>query len=490
MLDGGNRCTMISVNPTTSYRWKPLADLPGDPRELTSRELEALQLVWAEQKESLAQGGALEEFHRQLGREWSIETGIIEGVYTLDRGITRTLIELGINASLIPHEATDRDPELVARIVQDHSDTLEEMFAFVKGERALTAGYIKELHAALLRHQDTATAMDQFGNLFEKKLEKGSYKRLPNNPTRPDGLLHEYCPPEHVASELDRIIELHGKHVREVVPVEVEAAWLHHVFTQIHPFEDGNGRVARAIATLVFLKAELFPLVVTRDDRAKYIEALEIADQGDLKPLVALFTQIQKRAVVKAVAMASQARPAQTVEEAIGAARALLIAKGQIPPSEWERVKSTANGLFNVTVQRCHSVTQKLQQDIESVRPGFAFRIAPDSGAPPGLESVAAQLHYVANPKEFHRFVQITLRTEREARLTVSFHALGSQFRGLIAVSAFFEMRDNALSSPVAVTEDIFQINYKEDPSQAQNRFRPWLEAAIVKGLSLWRAKL
>ena len=37
------------------------------------------------------------------------------------------------------------------------------------------------------------------------------------------------------------------------VPLEVEAAWLHHRFTQIHPFEDGNGRVARALASLVFI---------------------------------------------------------------------------------------------------------------------------------------------------------------------------------------------------------------------------------------------
>jgi Fic family protein len=70
---------------------------------------------------------------------------------------------------------------------------------------------------------------------------------------------------------------------------------LHHAFTQIHPFEDGNGRVARALASLIFLKPSWFPVVVTRDDREKYIEALERADSGELRPLVALFVQSQRR---------------------------------------------------------------------------------------------------------------------------------------------------------------------------------------------------
>jgi Fic family protein len=97
--------------------------------------------------------------------------------------------------------------------------------------------------------------VDQLGRAFEKQLEKGQYKTEPNSPTRPDSLVHEYCPPEQVASEMDRLVAMHSEHDERGVPVEVEAAWFHHRFTQIHPFADGNGRVARAIASLVFIKA-------------------------------------------------------------------------------------------------------------------------------------------------------------------------------------------------------------------------------------------
>jgi hypothetical protein len=47
----------------------------------------------------------------RLAREWSIETGQIEGVYDIDRGTTQTLIERGINADLIPRQPSQKPPE-------------------------------------------------------------------------------------------------------------------------------------------------------------------------------------------------------------------------------------------------------------------------------------------------------------------------------------------------------------------------------------------
>jgi hypothetical protein len=37
------------------------------------------------------------------------------------------------------------------------------------------------------------------------------------------------------------------------------------------------------------------------------------------------------------------------------------------------------------------------------------------------------------------------------------------------------------------VTDDLFQVNYKEDFDAAERRFLPWLERALVKGLDQWR---
>jgi fido (protein-threonine AMPylation protein) len=355
----------------TIYKWRPISDLGSDPKSLTDGELESLRRIWADQKKDLTERGVLDEFDKRLRREWSIETGIIENVYTLDHGVTRTLIEKGIDAALIPHGASDRDSALVARIIQDHYDALQGMFGFVGGQRLLSTGYVKELHAALLRNQDTHTVVDQFGKAFEKQLEKGKYKSAPNSPTRADGSVHEYSPPEHVASEMDRLLLMHAEHEAQGIPTEVEAAWLHHRFAQIHPFADGNGRVARAIASLVFIKAGWFPLIVKRDEWTRYIEALEKADSDDLRPLAAMFVEAQRNAVIQATEVDLDVRPIGSADEAIVAARDRLRQRGSLPLMEWLAAKTNADNLIQSATKRFGQISEKVSQDI--VGKGFSL---------------------------------------------------------------------------------------------------------------------
>ena len=241
------------------HAWDFIRDYEPDPADLAQSELKHLAAVWQEQRERLETQDAFVRFHERLHREWAIETGLIERLYAFDRGVTQLLIERGIDAALIPH-GNGRQPESVAAMIEDHQAAVESIFRFVRGERPLSTGYVKEMHALMTRNQAWVEAADAQGRRISRvELIRGAYKQWPNNPLRPDGTIHEYCPPEHVAAEMDRLIELHERHMN--VPPEVEAAWLHHRFTQIHPFQDGNGRIARALATLVFVKAGWFPLV-------------------------------------------------------------------------------------------------------------------------------------------------------------------------------------------------------------------------------------
>lgn len=294
-------------NVPVAHSWRPIDDLPDDWQDLADPGLHRLARRWAEVREGVDLGGTIRDFSERLKREWAIETGLIERVYTLTRGITEVLIERGLREELIPSSATDRDPGLVYDMLQDHATAVDGLFDFVKRDRRLSTSYIKELHSVLLAHQESASARDIFGRRVEVPLTKGEYKKRPNNPVRPDGLVHEYCPPEQAASEMDRLLAMHREHDERGIPPEVEAAWLHHRFAQIHPFQDGNGRVARALATLVMIRAGWFPLVVTDAGRGDYIDALESADAGDLRPLVRLFSGIQRRAFEGAMGAARDA---------------------------------------------------------------------------------------------------------------------------------------------------------------------------------------
>jgi Fic family protein len=469
------------------YAWEPIADLTEDPKSLTDGEPDSLRRIWATQKKLLAESGDLEAFDKRLRREWAIETGIIENVYTLDRGVTRTLIEKGIDAALIPHGASNRDSTLVARIIQDHYEALEGMLDFVGGQRQLSASYVKELHAALLRNQETHTVVDQFGQAFEKPLEKGQYKAVPNSPTRPNGTVHEYCPPEHVAAEMDRLIQMYGEHQAKAVPPEVEAAWLHHRFSQIHPFADGNGRVARALASLVFIRSGWFPLTVNRDDWTRYIEALEKADGGDLRPLVALFVDAQRAALIQATEVAYHVRPIATTDEAIAAVRHRLLQRGRLPLPEWLAAKQTANGLVESAMARFREIVERLGQQIGGLGRGFGFSASLRTGNDPVRAKAVEKAGHVADFSEYDNWPYLSLHTGRQEALGLSFHALGPRFRGFIGVVAYLSVEG---SEPAVIEGGTFQINYEEDLASAQSRFSTWLDRVLVHALDQWRRTL
>lgn len=64
----------------------------------------------------------------------------------------------------------------------------------------------------------------------------------------------------------------------------IVAAYLHHRFVEIHPFSDGNGRVARLLTNLYLMKKGYPPIILKKEERLKYYSCLRKADQEDLKP--------------------------------------------------------------------------------------------------------------------------------------------------------------------------------------------------------------
>lgn len=256
--------------------------------------------TWAARRRQFVDLDPCRAFEERLRREWAIETGLIERLYTLDRGTVRVLVERGICSAYVPAGRV-ANPETVASMIADHKAAVDGLTEFVASGRRLSVSYVKELHAFMTRSQETAAGIDTLGRRVSAPLLRGAFKRLPNNPLRPDGNIHEYCPPEQVDSEMDRLIELHLGHAG--IAPEMEAAWLHHRFSQIHPFQDGNGRIARALATLVLVRAGWLPLVVRDRDRSNYFDLLEMADRGDLNSLAAYFARLQREEIKRAIGL-------------------------------------------------------------------------------------------------------------------------------------------------------------------------------------------
>jgi hypothetical protein len=76
----------------------------------------------------------------------------------------------------------------------------------------------------------------------------------------------------------------------------VQAAIAHAWLTHIHPFEDGNGRMARLLANLTLARAGYPPVIVKASaHRTSYLDALAESDRGgNILPLVGVFSRLVK----------------------------------------------------------------------------------------------------------------------------------------------------------------------------------------------------
>jgi len=485
-----------------AHKWSHITDLPDDVGPLASPELKSIAGIWKQQAARLKEINAVQAFTQRLAREWSIETGVIENVYQIEKGVTTILIEKGIESSLIPHGATDRPPELVVQFIRDHQVALDGLFSFVKQHRELSKSYVCELHAQMLKHQAFSIGENSLGQLVEIDLLKGQFKKLPNNPSVPGVGLHEYCPPEHVDSEMDNLITWHKNHLARGVPVEIEAGWLHHRFTQIHPFQDGNGRVARALSSLVFIREGYFPLLITRDTRAEYIEALGNADTGDLKPLVSLFARVQRDSLVKALSVSEDVmRQTRSLESVVEAAIQRLREGREEAEVQQKRVFTMSQQVEADALARCDEqarlLTAKLKQ-IDRNYNALADRSEPrnDVWYKAQIVTIAKQHDYFADTMKHRSWIRLRIFDERQTSIVLSFHSVGARFVGILGVSAFVEFREteetkhDSPDGPYRISDTLFQFSYLDDLADLRVRFARWLDDALAMGLDQWRRQL
>lgn len=479
-----------------------------DPTAFEFPELRALSSVWQERKTALEEDGAYKEFIKKLQREWAIETGIIERLYTWDRGVTEVLIEQGIESSIIAHRGgvSQRDAEHIRSLINDHLAIVEGLFGCIKGEEPLTEHFISGLQAQFTAHQDYTEAVTAAGDIARVTLQKGEYKTLPNNPRRPDGEIHSYCPPERTKEEMEALIRMYREADASHAP-EVKSAWLHHRFTQIHPFQDGNGRVARALASLVFLREGLFPLVVRESDREEYISALEAADSGDIGPTITFFARRQREAILKALGLEQQVQQSKYSEQIVESALDLLRGRFSQERQKVSVVYKHANFLFKHVESKFTELASNLDPQLRSLSPpGKASYQARSNSANDSsnqrhyfqrqIIDIARQYDYFANLEKFRTWVRITLATEQDFDYVVSFHGYGPGDTGVLAVSAFTYVkapREEGGTEPVGLhpaATELFQFNNAESFETTEKRFTEWLEASMAIALAEWKRTL
>lgn len=480
------------------YNWKPIEPLSDDERKIDLAAMRSLYDNWRASKSRLQESSQtqLAEFNRRLIRRLSVETGILERLYDLDRGTTEALVAHGFAEDLVSHSSTNIEPSRLIDLLRDQEAAIQLVMDCVARNRVLTKGLLHELHTILTRHQETTAAVDQFGNRREIPLLKGKFKEQPNNPKRPDGTMHQYCPPIHVDSEIEKVIRWLAEYGNDD-PIIV-AAWFHHRFTQIHPYQDGNGRVARALTTLILLRSELLPLVVDRDLRVEYIDALELADRMQLSALAAMFARLERNAILQALSVDADAEIShqKSLTSAVIGSLADKFGKRRIQKlAELRHVNSVAlelrargRTLLEKSFQEIDSALSEVGEPTISINDG-----GPDWGNAHWYKfevvQSAKEAGKFANFAEDHYFIKSSIRVNTDRLIfVVSFHHVGRELTGIMEATAFsklvsYEDPDDweSVSERFSLCSvEPFVFTHKTKVNEIEDAFGRWLDQALA----------
>jgi Fic family protein len=487
--------------------YERITDLPSDFSSEEAESAEALGESWKERYQEIKNSEALTEFNEKLYRSWAIETGIIERLYTIDHGTTRLLVERGLDSSLIAHGSTDKAPEYVIALLRSHRSAIDAILDQILQNQGLTLFFIRSLHQVMTQHQDFVEGIDQFGNPTRLPLLRGDWKKQPNNPTRSDNIVHEYCPPHLVTEEMETLFELYQRLEKRGIKPIVRSAWLHHRFTQIHPFQDGNGRIARALSAFVLVQGGLFPVVINRDDRPRYIEALEQADAGDLKPLVSLWCSVESHEITRGLSIADDVEPAglpgtrPTPLQIIAAAGDRLQQLRIQAEVAKRQVLVTADKVHTATIDYANDIVAALNQQFSKNDPTYRAELEISSNFTrhwfhQQVVEVARKHDYFADLTTYHKWLRIKIQSDRRYEVTLSVHGLGRNFSGTMAVTGYFAERSldenniSIVSEPKPIFDDAFVFTYHESVNDVLRRFAGWLEYSMTIAMETWRNQL
>lgn len=213
----------------------------------------------------------------QIATNWAaINTGALEGLYEVDRGFTYSVA----SSAAVWQEIEQEKGQFAADSISDAMKAYEFVLDAATGAHPVSEKWIRDLHAKVAASQKTYTVITAVGSQ-EHDLPKGEYKTYPNNPFNfRSHTIHSYASPLDTGPEMARLIaELRSDAFLSASPA-LQAAYAHYAFVCVHPFADGNGRVARALGSTFLYRGIGVPLVIFADQKGDYLDCLELADKG------------------------------------------------------------------------------------------------------------------------------------------------------------------------------------------------------------------
>ena len=270
-----------------------------------------------EERRAAASSEALRRAVETATRAAAIDTGAIEGLYDVDRAFTVSVAMRTVGWQA----AAAEKGQLVIDLFQGQLRAYELALDAAMAGTPMPEAWICRLHEVIAAPWP------------DREDAPGQYKRRPNHERLAGGRVRSFAPVRETAAEMARLAEqLAGPDFVAAHPV-LQAAYAHHALVVIRPFQEGNGRVARALASVYLCRGASVPLLVFGDQRREYFERLAEADAGERQGLVDF---VQERAA-DAMQLAANVMGA-AVEERLAGLRTVGAAPSAVSDAELDRL--------------------------------------------------------------------------------------------------------------------------------------------------------
>jgi hypothetical protein len=214
-------------------------------------------------------------------RSAAIDSGAIEGLYSVDRGFTYAVATEAAAWELRMEERGEH----IRPLFEAQLAAFDLILDAATKRYPVTEAFVRKLHEVLTEPQATYKVLTPQG-FQDQPLPKGVYKTQPNHPWRGEDLAHAYAPVAATPGEMHRLVtQLLSPEFEDAHP-SIQAAYAHYALVAIHPFADGNGRVARALAAIYLFRSDSIPLLIYADQAPSYIASLEASDAGSPQEFV------------------------------------------------------------------------------------------------------------------------------------------------------------------------------------------------------------
>lgn len=252
-----------------------MKEIPSTPYEYEESQQATLENLAKRVAELRSTGVLTPQVLHTLRKYFRIKnvyhSNAIEG-NVLSIGETKLVVEQGMTLTGAPLK-----DQAEAKNLAEATDYLEDLIAHP--DAPITAGDIRQIHHLVLKGLDDKNA----GVYRQVQVEISGSDFKPPGPESIPAQMEEFCAWLRDSS----VPGTDFASVKGILAAAVGHTW----FVTIHPFVDGNGRVARLLMNLILMRYGIPIAIISREDRLRYYDSLEQSQCSDLSPFVALLCE-------------------------------------------------------------------------------------------------------------------------------------------------------------------------------------------------------